>query len=436
MAGKTGKSKSQGKPKLTPIQRLATAPRQPERTIVGTLRQLDEPVELEGEVLEPAIALWLDAHTGETWGMVVFDPEENDEDNYAIAVQALVEGLLKGPEQAVSEFEHLLPDPGGKARGPLVPGRILVDDPSLAEAVRRQLATLAIRVEDAPEVELLDEAFDALLEALGISDEEGEPYRWDLDPAILVPLFQAANDFWRQEPWNLVSDETPIAIELGDRGPEDGVTTLHAAILGKTGVVIGAALYYSLDDFRAAREEGRNITHFTDEDIEEATVMMARTGIDPALIPHHLLRPMLEELAAEQQGAAGIFEGNALICAFDDVEETSPAYIDWLDEHDLAGPNDEVVPLFMRVVPGSEPREVTLREARAARVALAALQGAFAEQRALLQADHDATSPIVATVPVDGSPVTVTFTAPLQIEGDLVEIDGDDLEDDDLIEDE
>lgn len=70
-------------------------------------------------------------------------------------------------------------------------------------------------------------------------------------PEIAAAFFHAAAAFYASAPWDLLDDETPVALELeGAEGP------LYVVVLGGAGVTHGLALYANAAALNAAFEDG------------------------------------------------------------------------------------------------------------------------------------------------------------------------------------
>lgn len=398
------------KPSNLQVTRLARLPRRADFVIQGGRRVLDISLRDSAETVQPQIALWLDARSGFVLASSVINPLRSRDDGLGESLDALVQACT-GPYEGPPTLVEQLVDPASPGRGarqahqpdlpePGLPARIVVNDAALAEGVRSLLGSLAVAVEYAEQLPAFDEAFESLTGYLRTTigpDGEYEPFAWDVDAALLPPLFKAAASFWRRAPWTYMPDDPPLAITLGEHGPEPGVDTLYASILGAADMVIGVAFYFSLDDFRQALHEGAAIA-IEDIDLDAAITMLRQAGMPVDQIPDDTLRDLISQAMAEQglvpRAPQEETMQQSLVVFFDDIDETDPTYLDWMEQHGLKYPSRQGIPSCFRTVPQEEPRRPTAREITALTLALEATNQFFSHHGRLLQEPFPPTEPL------------------------------------------
>ena len=192
------------------------------------------------------MAIWLEAGSEYIRAAQVLAPTATAEERLTQALETLVAALA-----------HPMPVPTPPAAQPGLPARVVVNDAALAEAARDLLAPLGIPVEYVADIPAFEEAFRSMSAAVGARDDgPPEPFTWEVDEAVLPPLYAAAAGYWRRAPWEYLGSDLPISIELGRYGPQAGVDTLHAVVLGNAGEVFGVAFYYSLEGFERTLRQG------------------------------------------------------------------------------------------------------------------------------------------------------------------------------------
>jgi hypothetical protein len=286
--------------------------------------------------------------------------------------------------------EPLLPHLG-------LPDRITVNDADMAEAAIALFAPLDISVEYDAHSPAFDQAYAALAKYMGARPDGAPPvpFAWAIAPALLPPLYKAANGYARRAPWRYMPDNPAIAVTLGEHGPEPGVETLYACILGGAGMVIGVAFYYSPDDVRAAMETGAQVS-VEDEEIDAAIAQLRQAGAPIDGVPPDMLRDMVRVSLAEDAGMDAdtdidadaddepLAVGESMVAFFDPAMECDPTYLDWLREREITYSGRRLTPSFFRVMEGGETRDLTDREVTALTLALAALNQFFTHYEPVL----------------------------------------------------
>ncbi len=371
---------------------LARLPRRPQLVIVGGTRPLGLYIRENHQTLQPQVAIWLETETEYIRAVQTLSPTVTTEESLNQALEALVAALA-----------HPVPVPRPGAPQPGLPAKVVVNEAALAEAARDLLAPLGIPVEYAEQIPAFDAAFQTMSDALG-AREEGppEPFAWEVDEAVLPPLYAAAASYWRRAPWEYLGSDLPISIELGRYGPEAGVDTLYAVVLGNGGEVFGVAFYYALAGFERTLqqglerwEEGEPETEdaATSAAIDEMIELLRQEGAPVDDVPPDELRRMVGSMLAAQEGGAEDGDDPAseeeylasiehsLVVYFDTAEDSDPFYREWVADHKLKLPARDAVPSFHRMVEHSGPIRPTRQEVVALTVALDALNAFFSAQR-------------------------------------------------------
>src|SRR5262249_19180553 len=263
---KRGTPMPRKKPLADPATRLASQPHLPDLVLAGGIRPIALYFMQGREIVQPKLCLWMEPATGMVRSVAFIDPADDGEGGaIARALDAFVSACIAPTFRLPSAPRDASPAASGKkGRGkpprtiPGLPARVLVTNVTLAEAARAALEPLGVPVEYAEEVPAFDALFDQMAVEMGADPNAPppRPFTWEMDEALLPPLYKAAAGLWRRAPWDYLLDHPPIAVALGGRGPEPGVETLYASLLGALGEVFGVALYYSAEEFRLAAEEG------------------------------------------------------------------------------------------------------------------------------------------------------------------------------------
>ena len=383
-------------------RRLAGLERQDDFVVEGGIRPLSVHVLDDGHEVQPAVALWLDARTGLARSYRMFIPESETDGGLSQAITGLVDALSNPLNTSSSQ--------------PALPSRIRVDDPVLAEAVRALLEPSAVEVESVSTLPLMDEAL-ASLESYLEEVNRSQPFVWDVDPAVLLPLYQAAAGYARRAPWDYMNDNPPFAVTLGDAGPQRNVRTLYGCVLGSARMVRGIAFYYSRAAVERAMETGgalldsdQTLEEMLGASTDEIVTELRRHGLPVDDLPPEALRAALSDMAAMVEAAGGVQLEDALVVDFESTEEDDPTYLEWLQERKLAIASRDLLPTFTRTRRRGEPSLPTEREARALTLALEAVNGFLSRFRRRLATPFVTWEPLVTEVKVsDGRQVKVRW---------------------------
>jgi hypothetical protein len=381
--------------------KLAKLPRSSELVIEGGKRTLGIYIQENEEMVRPQLAIWMEADTGFVRGARIMGPSTSGEESLKEALQVLVEALVRpvpamfGTPLSSGPLDRgILPSPQLPAPQPGLPAKIKVNDPDLAQAARNLFAPLDVPVEYTEQLPAFEEAFEEISEVLGADDdaEPPEPFAWEIDEKLLPALFKAAAGFWRRAPWDYLGSDIPIAVELGENGPEPGVNTLYATILGNGGTVFGIGFYFSLEGIERTLQRGMaQLREDLSMDVDAVADLLRQAGAPVDEVPPEELRQMLSELIEQAgplvEGDRELLEtlGDSMVLYFDFEEETDPTYLKWLHDRRLRYASPEAVPSFFRTTPDSGPVEPNAREVKALTLAIDALNQFFSAHGKLLE---------------------------------------------------
>lgn len=385
--------------------RLDDLPRLPEVAITGGRRPLGIWIREGGRTVQPDVAIWLDGASGFIRATAVINPLDSPDGGLSETLDAL-EAAFTGP--------FLAPPGAGRGRGgqgqaPGLPAKVVVTDPVLAEAARARLAPLDIPVEQADDLPAFEEAYQSMSQALGADPDAGppEPFAWAIDPATLPPLYKAAGGYARRAPWAYLPDFPPIVVALGERGPEPGVDTLYACVMGGGGMVTGLACYYSLDALGRAMAAGETIGQ-DDEILDAAIEELRQSGAPVDEVPREALRDLVAGFLPDagaggpdraELGMQGVQD--SLVLLLEDRDDVDPTYLEWLAERGIKLGNRRGVPSAIRTFPGGETRLPNEREAAALTLAIEAINGFADHARPLLVGPFLPAGGIARTVRVE-----------------------------------
>ncbi len=446
------KIKRPGKKELA---RLAALPRRSDLVLDGILA----PVGLytrEGErTVQAQMALWLDSATEMILGSAPAGPREVDGGGIDEALQALVTALAE-PVSLPPQLLQLAGIDAGKGRGkgkkagvnasgPALPRLIRVNDEALAAAARAFLAPLDIPVETVAleEMPAAATAFRELATSLGADPDAPppEPFSWDIETALLEPLFAAAKGFIRRAPWTYMSDYPPLEVTLGEHGPRPETPTLYACVMGGGEMVQGIAFYYDLAALQQVAEAGEELAD-NDEEIDAAIEAMRQSGMGFDGVSTRELRDMVRQMIStmgREQGPGGDAGGGAgadlgeavqdsLVVFVEDGRDTDPTYLDWLRGHGQPYTARQKVPVFLSVSKGGENGPPNARETAALTLAIEALNGFFTVYQHPLDSGLIPVESIRSSATVgDGVSVGVAYPP---VGFDVSSLEGDDDEED------
>lgn len=353
--------------------RLAELRRQPGLALEGGVRELSTTVQERDRIIRPSVALWVDAETGTVRNHTLLSVPIDSGEAITMAVEALVEALAS---------------PSASSGGtPALAGRISVDSPALAAALRPLLRPLGVKLALTTRLPLLEEAFTSLDSYL-----EGfrEPFAWKLDRSLLLPLYRAAAGFVRQMPWEYMADYPPIVVSLGADGPQRNVKTLYGCVLGAAATVFGIAFYFSRAGLERTIRDGEDPLFAGDDGAaftaDDLIAELRRRGAPVDEIPPEILQEALSELTAE---AESLLESppleNTIVVYFDTAEDSDETYLAWIEQQRLPLASEDDVPTFVRTTLNGEARLPGKREVVAMTLALEAVNGFLARHRSRIE---------------------------------------------------
>ncbi len=404
-------------------ERLAGLPRAPERALIGGMRMLPFAALQEATGVQPLLVLWMDAATGYVLAFGLVPKDESADGGVSEARELLYQAI----EQPSASPAMLMI--GREAIPAALPGRVVVNDELLAQAIREALAPLGVAVEYVAELPPFDEAFASLRGQLGVDEDEDEdedeeePFSWEIDLALLLPLFKAAASLYRRAPWTYLADLPPVVLDLGTHGPREGVSTLYASILGEAEALEGVAFYDSLEALDRVVEHAE--THalpiaadITDEDLEMAASLLRSMGMPVDSMPEDALRSMIAsalgeaEMSDEDEAALRQVAANSLVAWFSEREEADPTYVEWIHEHKLPTASKAATPTFLAMDENGQESPPNARETESLTLALDALNQFFTMYGRRLS--EGASEPISYKVnvktPAGAAPIAVSYT--------------------------
>lgn len=354
----------QQEPHGRPAARRGGASGPAPRVIEGGVRPL--PIEVE-DGSQPSVVLWVDSQSGLVLAHALVDRRTSPDQGATEALAAL--------EQVLQQL------PGASPSGLIVPGAaqrssgstVVRTDRQLAALAQLRLARLHVVVEATGDMPMFDIAFEEMADSLAGSPDG--PFEWEIDDALLPPLFEAAAEYARREPWSFMLDHPPFAVTLGAASPLPGVETLYGSFMGAGGEVFGLAFYLSLDEYLDAARAGEAMEDEAPAELDEGQMaemidQLRRMGAPVDSVPPDLLHGMLQDMAGD--ATQGPPRQEAMVCFFESDDESLPSYLDWLEEHDVEFAEEEEIPVFLRTSHDADPRNLSAEEARALTIALAA----------------------------------------------------------------
>lgn len=251
-------------------------------------------------------------------------------------------------------------------------------------------------------------------------EDENEPFSWEIDPALLPPLFAAADRFAKLAPWQYVDEEPPAEINLGTNGPEKGTEQLYGAVLGSDELVMGLAAYYTLEGYdQALHETPDEDAEPEEQDLNEMIETLRQMGAPVDEMPPEEVKEAIEMLMEQLMESGGVSapeDINCLLMYLNSEEDTDPTYLDWLKQHQITYASAESVPFFLRTLEDGDVRTLNPQEVQSLTIAVEALTDFFTTQRSRLEDEGVPEEPITWQPQISpagaAAPVTVTFPPP------------------------
>jgi hypothetical protein len=220
--------------KLTKILSTWEGDRRPINASLPALGLVDEDEpSVEGDCI-----MWVDNAQGVIRAMSIVPADSNHE--------AVVRSLIQAMERPPGNLD------------PTRPRKLIVRDREIQFFLRGALQSLDIEIEYSPELPLIDEIFQTLLQL----DEAPPP----LPEAYAKRLNAAAAKIWADAPWYLFTEQEIFAIELNHWN----IDTLYLSILGMADVEYGLLLYRSLDSLQLFRQKILNSEQLSRQEVQDA----------------------------------------------------------------------------------------------------------------------------------------------------------------------
>ncbi|HVA89216.1 MAG TPA: plasmid pRiA4b ORF-3 family protein [Chloroflexota bacterium] len=395
--------------------------------IEGGLRPLGILLQDGPDTFQPSLILWLEVETGLVRATDQVNPLESVDGGISETLDALA-AALTGPFPGFPATAEAAPRSSrshAKSQPPIpvpragLPELVRVGDAGLAAAARTMLAPLGVPVEQVAETPGFDEVFASFSEMMGANPDGSlpGPFDWAIDTALVGPLFAAAAGYAKRKPWKYLPDHPPIAVSLGDAGPEPGVNTVYASILGAGGEVFGVCLYYTLAGLRLHMRQGA-LMQAEGPQIDAAIDELRQMGLAPDDVPPAALRDIMSGfLESDFNDATEPLGVDSLICSFSPVDQCEPTYLEWLAAHGVPIPKRGMIPmLFRNAADEDEPRDLSDAETRAFTLAFTALNGFLDRYGKVLQSPLWPATPLEHAMQVTAGSATIpletTFPAP------------------------
>ncbi|MFK8184820.1 MAG: hypothetical protein AB8B99_15725 [Phormidesmis sp.] len=175
---------------------------------------------------------------------------------WADGLQGVVRGLSVVPKETGNEaivrtLLQAIESPQGGVE-PARPRKVVVRDREIQFFLRGALQDLDIPVEHAPTLPMIDDVFEKL------QTPEASPIK--LPEAFEESLLKKAELLWQDAPWNYLSEQEILAIELN----RWEISTLYLSILGIAGMEYGLLFYRDLDSLQQFRHKLLNSQEFSD----------------------------------------------------------------------------------------------------------------------------------------------------------------------------
>jgi len=179
---------------------------------------------------------------------------------------------------------------------PARPHKIVVCDREIHFFLRGALQDLDVAVDYAENLPIIDEIFESL-EQPEESVESALPEDWER------ALHEQAHQIWDEAPWNYLSDDQVLQIELNQWDLE----TLYVSVLGMAGLEYGLLIYRSLDSLTQFRKTAM-LDALTTRQMQQAFLSqdclflnfdLIRDDESPALLPLPWMRSVPAEVIPE-----------------------------------------------------------------------------------------------------------------------------------------
>lgn len=177
-----------------------------------------------------------------------------------------------GPEAVVRTLLQAMEHPHGSL-SPGRPQKIVVCDREIHFFLRGALQDLDIVVDYADTLPIIDDIFESLQQ----SEDAEVPL---LPEGWAAALNEQARRMWENAPWNSLSDDQILSIELN----QWGLDNLYVSVLGMAGMEYGLLMYRSLDSLTQFR------TLATSENLSSQQMQQAFLSQDCLFLNYELIR--------------------------------------------------------------------------------------------------------------------------------------------------
>ena len=147
-----------------------------------------------------------------------------------------------GHEAVVRTLLQAMESPQGPAE-PGRPQKIVVRNREIHFFLRGALQDVDIDIEYVPNLPLIDEIFEGLIQQAGQPSPR-------LPEAYSEVLMTKASQLWQDAPWNVLNEQQILAVEVN----RWDIETLYISVLGMAGVEYGVLMYRSLESLRQFRQ--------------------------------------------------------------------------------------------------------------------------------------------------------------------------------------
>ncbi len=261
--------------RLSQLPRLTSVWECDRRPLAAMGKAVDEDDAAQGDCI-----IWVDGLQGIVRGISVVPKETGNE--------AIVRTLLQAIETPQGGVE------------PARPRKVVVCDREIQFFLRGALQDLDIPVEHVSDLPIIDEVFEKL--------QATEAPARDLPKAFEKDLLEKAALLWKDAPWNNLSEQEILAIDLS----RWEIETLYLSVLGLAGMEYGLLFYRDLASLQQFRRKLLNSHDFSDgmqQAFLEQNCLFINFNPSEDVIPLHALA---SEKKSAQPAAAVTYEFGSL----------------------------------------------------------------------------------------------------------------------------
>jgi len=192
------------------------------------VRQLNTEIDHNGTIIKhPYLMLLIDAQNGLLLGMDALQTPPKPQQILRFLFSKMIQ-----PNRST----HLKP-----AR----PKVVQFERAQQAQTLAPDLAEIGIQARQAAAPGEIDQLVEEIEQMLAGAAEEipGLLHNKEITPGMVAELFSAAADFFRAAPWDVLSDDQPLAVEFSPPGKKSFVQ-----LMGNSGLQFGLVLYWNWED--------------------------------------------------------------------------------------------------------------------------------------------------------------------------------------------